>query len=508
MKKRLILILVSLLLIGSFAACDMQFGGLVGELFGEGVGDYIPSDDFVPETAVEETWIEETWTAVDTFEDIGGGSSNIPTDIYAGQRLVLLGCRADDLGFDDPQGDAVDYMSYDRNKSVQQTYGIAVEPLLVDADALGDLVQNDAMSGQGEYDVVMGMIADPGAELAQRGMLLNLYDMPYLDVKNSYWDAGNHEGLAIGSFLPMATGDVVPTSDLYTSVILFNAAIADEIGVDLYGYVQTGGWTVTKMHAISQIAYCDLNGDALSDPDDDRLGLITTHEYANSFAVSTDVMLIGKNEANVPVLNTQMGDDEVNRVLVAYDFLWELLFDQASVYGSAVRGVNAAGAQNVFERGTVLFYGTNVREMMLLQGDSVPYGILPFPKLDEAQESYQSYVNCSSTAVMVPVSVKDMSLAGYGLEAMASVSYGMFEGAVGMRYCRSEQDAQMLKLVLDSKTLDFGSNYFYASIGNTVQYVTTALDMQNADLASMISKNEKSMNKALKKLLDAYQGWY
>ena len=111
MKKRMLVALVCMILVASFAACDMEFGGLVGELLGEGTVDNVIDlpGNVLPETAVEETWIEETWTAVDTFEDIGGGSSNIPTDIYAGQRLVLLGCRADDLGFDDPQGDAVDY---------------------------------------------------------------------------------------------------------------------------------------------------------------------------------------------------------------------------------------------------------------------------------------------------------------------------------------------------------------------------------------------------------------
>ncbi|MBQ2256704.1 MAG: hypothetical protein II330_07545, partial [Clostridia bacterium] len=110
MKKRLILILVSLLLIGSFAACDMELGGLVGELLSEGVGDYIPSDDFVPETAVEETWIEtdvlveehptspEIW-----WDETECGTEppivELPENQFAGQEVVVLQVKESDLGY-------------------------------------------------------------------------------------------------------------------------------------------------------------------------------------------------------------------------------------------------------------------------------------------------------------------------------------------------------------------------------------------------------------------------
>ena len=505
MKKRMVIVLVCLTLVCSFAACDMELGGLVGELFDQGVGDYVPSDDnFFPQTAVEETWIEDTWIEIETTVD-DGEYSDLPTNLYAGQRLVLLGSTTHDLGFDDRQEDAVDVMSYGRNKTVEQTYGITVEPLLVDADELGDLVRSDDMSGQGTYDLVMGIIADPGASLAQTGMLLNLYDLPYLDIKNSHWDADNHSGLAIGSFLPMATGDVVPTSALYTSVLLFNAEIAEEMGVNLYDYVQCGGWTVPKMHSMVQNAYTDLNGDAMTDPDEDLLGFITTHEYANSFAVSTDVMLIDKAEANYPLIATDFGESDLARILTAYEHVSSLLRDRGTVYGTAVKGINAADAQNVFARGNALFYGTNINQALTVQQYSeIPFGLLPYPKLDESQESYQSWVDCSSTAVMVPAGAKDLSFVGYALEAMARASSGMFESSVGMRFCRSGEDAEMLRLVLDSKTLDFGSNYFYVDLGYAVQYLTSAMDAQNPDLSSLLSKNEKSIRKALDKLLNTY----
>lgn len=508
MKKRMLVVLVCLTLVCSFAACDMELGGLVGELFEEGVGDYVPSDDpFFPQTAVEETWIEDTWIETDTVVD-DGDYSDLPTNLYAGQRLVLLGSVAHDLGFDDPQGDAVDVMSYGRNKTVEQRYGITVDPLLVDADELGALVQSDGMSGQGTYDMVMGMIADPGASLAQNGMLLNLYDLPYVDFENSHWDADNHSGLAIGSFLPMATGDVVPTSALYTSVLLFNAEIAEEMGVDLYDYVKCGGWTVQKMQSMVQIAYADLNGDAMIDPDDDLIGFITTHEYTNSFAVSTDVMLIEKDDANYPLIATELGEAGLSRILTTYDHVSSLLLDRGTVYGTALKGINAMNAQNVFTRGTALFYGTNINQAMMIQQHSeIPFGLLPYPKLDESQESYQSWVDCSSTAVMVPAGARDTNFVGYALEAMGRASSGMFESKVGTRICRSAEDTEMLQLVLDNKTLDFGSNYFYADLGNAVQYLTSTMDTQHADLLSLLSKNEKKIRKALDKLLNAYHGW-
>ena len=72
MKKRLFAALLCLILVVSFAACDMEFGGLVGELLGEGgaIGGVIDRPD------VEDSWIEETWVEDETV--------SYPMHLYAG----------------------------------------------------------------------------------------------------------------------------------------------------------------------------------------------------------------------------------------------------------------------------------------------------------------------------------------------------------------------------------------------------------------------------------------
>ena len=499
MKKKLLVALLCLTLVCCFTACnlaDFEFGGLVGELFSQGVGDYIPSDDHImPETAIKETWVEETWIEETWVED---ETVSYPMHLYAGYTLTLLGSMEHDLGFDEYGDDIVAETSYRRNMSLTEQYSIAVDALLADQASLGDMVRNDVTAGQGDYDVVMGVIADPGAELAQKGMLYNLYGLSYVDIKGEGWDASNHEGLAIGSYLPMATGSLVPTSDLYTSMLVFNAVMMDEMGINPYDYVQCGGWTLSKMNTFAAMAYSDLNGNGYTDQDD-ALGLVATLDSANAFAVAADAVLIEKDAStNAPFLNS-LTEEQVT----AYGLVFGLINENKGSYG--VYGY-ASDAQTAFEMGNTLLYTTTVQGAMQLMGSDVAYGILPYPKLSENQVDYRSYVDCYSTAVMIPVSAQRIDFVGYALNALTYSASGLLESTVGPRICRSEQDAEMLTLVLDSKTLDFGSNYLYANTEGAVQLFRMAIAQTSVDnLASLMARNEKVIQKGLKKLISSYE---
>ena len=509
MKKRIAIVLVSLLLVCAFAACDMEFGGLVGELLGDlelptdiagrPLPDEMPPEWVESETVPAETWWDEDTTYEETVAPDDRSDFQYSYSLYTGQTLTVLGQNEDDLGFEETSGNDLESMSYLRNQIMEESFGINVEALMIEGGELAALVKNEAASGGGNCDIVMGGMADTGAALVQSGVLLNLRDLPYLDLTTARWDAGINEGLAFGNYLPMATGLAAPASNLHTSLLLFNKQTADNYGIDAYDYVQTGSWTVEKMHAIAEMCYVDLNGNGCTD-EEDAFGVVASYNCANAFTVATDTMLIAKDADNMPVFNTEVTD----RLATAYEGVYNMLFATSALYYSSMQDVPGSNvARTVFEQGNTLFYATTIEDVMQTNDMNIDMGLLPYPKLNLEQENYQSYVNCATTAIMVPVSVKDTEFVGYALEALAHTSDNMYTVTISNRICRSEQDREMLNIVLDTKTLDFGSTYLLTASGGVVQYFQMALEQQNPSVLSLIKQYEKVLGKYVEKLMES-----
>ena len=502
MKKRLILILVSLLLIGSFAACDMEFGGLVGELLGEGgaIGGVIDRPaDVDPYPSIEETWIE-TEILIETTPGL-----ELPENVYPGESVTILGTDYGDLGSPDVLSGIVHELSYQRNKMVEDAFNIHINTEYCSWTDITGKVKVTVQAGAPDYDIVMAEIAYTGAGLALDGCLVNLNTLPYVDMSGSAWDADVNEGLAIGSFLPMATGALVPSSDLSTSMLAFNKQMADEMGVDLYDYVTCGGWTLAKMHAFVNESYVDLNGNGRADGDD-CFGLALEGDRTYAFACGADVMLVDKDAQNLPVIN-DVSDSDLDPMLVAFDEFYAMVLDRGCLY-LPTHSFTATGKQEpqvVFENGRALLYGTIVENAWSMQEMGVEFGILPYPKLNEEQVNYQSFVNTSACAVMVPQSARNHDLAGYALQGLALVSDGLYQQRLSTKFCSSAQDEEMLMLIWDTKTLDFGSNYLIGEMENKVQYFSALLDGQSGNVVSWLIQNQKGLQKYLEKLISSYE---
>ena len=240
MKKRVLVALLCLTLVSCFVACDMEFGGLVGELFSQGVGDYVPSDDFILGPSIEETWIET--------DVLIGEQPTIepPANVYPGETVTILGSSYSDLGLRNDSSELVNELSYMRNETVEETLNVSINTLYCSWMEFASVVGATVQSGNHDYDILMANIANVGAVLTFDGYLVNLNTLAYVDMSSAAWDEGVNEGFAIGSYLPMATGALVPTSDMNTAMLAFNTQMADEMGVNLYDYVTCGGWTDRK----------------------------------------------------------------------------------------------------------------------------------------------------------------------------------------------------------------------------------------------------------------------
>ena len=536
MKKRLTLILISLLLIRSFVACDMQFGGLVGELLGSGEAPEVDVDNGIltppvqvepetvwnEETQVFETEVLETWP-IDTeppqtwdemtSEIATGGSviEDLPGDLYAGERVTVLGYKQIDLGLPEVNyADVVTQATLERNLMMYQVYGIELEPLFAeDVINLTDLVQNDVRAGQGDFEIVYAQMARAATDLATNGYLVNMHDLPYVSLSAEWWDPFCDEAYGMGGNLPMASGAVSPDALLQTSLIVYNPALTTGLE-NLPHFVRKGSWNIYALMEAARYVTADLNGDAVLSKEHDQFGFAgVSFETDQTFAASTDAVIIRKDADNLPVY----ADQNVERINEVYATVYDLCIGNPSLYVSMsdyiVSPDLAEMPAQAFAEGRVLFYGTTLQGAIELMTTGASMGILPYPKYSSQDTDYRSPVLNTASVVMVPQSARNLKLTGYTLEAMARETYVLYGMAIENAMLRGLTDAdgaEMLQLILQTRTVDFGSVYFSLNASNStaVNLFQNGLSQKHSGVNSAIKQTERALIKALDKLIDQF----
>ena len=131
------------------------------------------------------------------------------------------------------------------------------------------------------------------------------------------------------------------------------------------------------------------------------------------------------------------------------------------------------------------------------------YGILPYPKWDEAQDGYYTMVDGGHEGLAVPVSVKDVEFVGTITEALNAESYKrtvpvFYDIVLKTKGSRDEQSIAMLDMIFANRIFDFG--YVYGEFGAAfwVQYL---MEKKSADIASYYQKNHASYDKKIAKAI-------
>ncbi len=503
MKKRISVLLVCLGLVACLTACnlaEMEFGGLVGELLGgnEGIepGGVPVEPDVNYGTAIDETWIEDDWVSPDVETVTQGPIETLNPHEFYGYELVILGQNTQDLGMEH-MGDVFETMAFERNDMLQERFGITVTTVMVERATLPTHVKQDVNAGVGEYTLVYAEMVQAAPELGQGGYLISLYDLPYVDLYSSAWDQSMHRELTVGNYLPMATGEVTPDAIKNTAAILFNTEIATDLGLDMYDYVQTGGWTLEKMYSISKEAVVDLNADGRITLQDDRVGFVGDFNGAQAFAVGTQAQIVIKSAENLPLLDASA----IEHMQSIYAVFYSLATSTGSYYMTQRDYMQTmTQIESYFINGEVLFCGSDLQGVDEVRMTELQYGILPYPKQSEQQTDYRSYINAQATAVMVPGSISDFGFAGYSLEAMAQL---MCDNSSTLHYriAFSPQDVEMLNVIAQTRTPDFASNYFYTELP-AAQSFMRAMEDSGDSVTTVLRSGSKSLEKQIAKLIE------
>ena len=463
-----------------------------GDVSGAATGTAAPVSDAVTETAAETETTEYfpdlpvkdyngyTFTFLTSNESDDNGADWVTYDIYAEAET----------------GDVIIDAVYKRNTWLEEKYNIKIEQYqCVTMTETKKAVQ----AGVTDYDAVITAIAN-GCSMGSGNYILDLQDVPYIDLDQSYWDQGVTEGTSIGGRTYIATGDITIVDNEATWVLMFNKQMAQNLDYDFYEMVRNNEWDFETFYDCAKSAIKDINGDGKMVGTDDQFGFATSDQSAQGLMYATGVTLSTKDADDYPIIKTDI--DRLTSVIISAG---EIMSDAETTIITGKNGISTSDDLRIlFEEGRSLFFGEVMACVTRMRDSETDFGLIPFPKYETTQENYYNFVHkTAGKGVCIPSTQADPEMASIIIEAMAAksvytVTEAYYDKALTYKYMRDEESAEMLDLILSSRVYDLAYIYDWGNLFTSLHsFITSGKDTVSSTWQKKLSSAEKALDKTI-----------
>ncbi len=497
MKKRALTLLIALLMVlPMFTACS------------ENAADKEETSPAETTATVTPSAEEETVPVDDEEAEI---LPDIPALDFEGRTFTFLTSGINDtngvdwetfdIWVESLDGEAINDAVFERNLYLEETYNVKIAEYKTNGTTL-DEINTEVKAASGAFDAAMTHIEN-GANLSQSGSLLNLYDMPYINTAQPWWDPRAVEDLQILNSLYFATGDITIIDNDATWVLMFNKQMHEDLQMEnLYDLVREDRWTYDLFHDLAAQGSVDMNGDGTLKWKDDTFGFLTSGDsaYGLMYASGEKLILPDPDTILKPI-------EDVNRITNVVEKAAAIMGDTMITFQTGYEGTTSDDLRIIFEEGRGLFFGEVMACITRMRASETNFGLIPWPKFDETQENYYNWIHTSAgRGVVIPASQTDYEITGAIIEAMAAksmytVTPAYYDVSLTYKYMRDTESAEMLDIILASRIYDLGRIYNFASACSNV---ATVINNGAGGFASTWAKIERAFTKSIDKAIDKY----
>ena len=227
-------------------------------------------------TAGGDTTPTETTAPEPEIRDLGGKNINILVRTEWNYEFMV----------DEETGDTVSDAIYQRNSRVEDTYKCNLNFIdfagdWAHHDDFTNVIHNSVLAGDGAYDFVAGYQAVLTTNI-QNGDLMNLYDVPNLNLTASHWTQEGVDALTYNGKCYEVGGDIAVSLLKGINCMFYNKKLAEDYSApDFYKLVDDGKWTIDKVLEVSKDVYKDLNGNGTKD-ESDQYGFASYKVYTRN----------------------------------------------------------------------------------------------------------------------------------------------------------------------------------------------------------------------------------
>lgn len=479
-KRILTLLLAALLVLPTLAACgesqtetaDTGTAGVAGETESEsetGYADGLPERDF----------------AGQVFTTLTG----------SGYASMLVG--------EELTGEVLNDALYNRDRIVEGRFNAVIEPAYMDDVQLA--MQNAVASGDDIYSVADNGYVALGIDVAQ-GWYLNARDVPYLNFDQPWYSQEVNSELTYKDRTFVFVSDYSLSNIHYADCLLWNLDMAEEYDLEnIYDVVREYRWTKEKMEEMCLNVYKDINGDGVKD-EEDQYGIVmeTKGDPTNIFRNFGHRILQRQSDGTFK-------DVFYDEALISQvEWMYNIAHNEQSVYCKDEWNLG----YNMFVKGkTLLGYAFIHMVGWGLRDLDIDYAILPRPLWDENQEKYYSTIAGSAEATVFVRTLQDREFAGIIMEALASTSHEItvpayYENVLSYKLSRDEATLDMLELIMDGRTYDFGYVYgAFESHGGGAAFWLCDVIRGNGDITSYYQARKNNWENYMAKVYNQFESY-
>ena len=442
---------------------------------------------------------------MDSFYTHTEENPNIPAKNYDGYEFSFItqGGNAYNIGYlvsEGETGDLVPDAVYKRNSVLADKYNITFNHIVV-TDVL-TTVRSQIMSGGTEFDLIIDN-TQRLATMAKEGLLLDLKSIDRFDMSKSYWDSNAAEQLLIGDKLFFTNCDL-NVQELAFVVFFNKKLIADKNLTSPYEYMENNKWTLDNW-AILATAICDdVDGkDGMTETD--RYSNLYEYHNGRMFLYGTGVRATTNGENGVPRVSLF----DTDKTVKVYEKCKEVFKSQASWcindMSSDAHGFENKWnyARSLFCQDLYLFHYQGAGIIRQFANMESEFGIVPFPKYDESQETYYSMYpyNCSMVAMPNTLMGEELDRAADIIEDLNYYSSidlkdAWFEKLLKRRYTQDTESEDNLEIVKNNRVYDIGIYYNFGSMTSKL----LDIDVRTGNIASTYKRVQRAIDADIKKI--------
>ena len=388
---------------------------------------------------------------------------------------------------EEENGEPLNDALYLRNRIIEDKYNIKITG--VGSDMEPGKVSKLILSGTNEYDVVIPGLFQFGS-LVTRNLLVDLKEVPYLDLEKPWWDQNISKDLSINNKIYGAMGDICISTMNAARIIMFNKPLlADYALENPYTLVRGGEWTLDKFNEMCRQVTQDINGDGIMDENDLYGFLVQKTATINLFFAGGENMT-QKDASDIPYISIAGNE----RAVSVYTKMLDILNSKDSVY------VGADGTvRTMFEEGRGLFYAEVLLTVGSMRALDMNFGVLPTPKYDKNQENYYHFADAWCMSLLgIPTTNDNLERTGIIIEALAAESANTivpayYDNNLIGKFFRDEESIEMLDLIINTRVVSMDETFDWGMHSK----IRGLLDNFSYDIASTVESATNSVQKKI-----------
>ena len=445
------------------------------------------ADTSVSDTAAAET--EAEWQYPD--KDFEGASYRIYNmDNFYNMYVTM---NRDELN-----GNILDDAVYNRNRGVEEALNCVITELLHVApdcnyQPMFTTARSSVLGGSDDYEIMYLPVSEQ-ISLVTDGILQDLYTIPHLQLNETWWDIQVNTTNTLNGKLYFASGSANLMAFDGMWCLFFNENLMEEYQLEKpYDLVREGKWTLDELIRYGS-AFANLNGEstyAYTVGSTNQWGVALHSHYGGAPAKFI-------HGAGVETLTEDFQlNIENDRFYSVMDKLAILMNQDSGIAlkaGTDDFNVEQGGYIYIFSTRRSLFLTAEIKTAQVLRDMEDTFGIVPFPKYDEAQDDYKTSLVMQLFYMTVPVNNTRLDLIGTVSECLAYKGYAdivpvYYDSVVKHKGLRNEDSAEMLEILRRTRGVD--PAFIFGWNRDLLSAITEKLYTGSSQVASDVASQKK-----------------